>query len=202
MRRKHNINYLCWVITQLLTGDTDLGLDQLDLAGIPHDLGLHQLDLAGIPHDTDLRLDQLDLAGIPHDLGLHQLDLAGIPHDTDLRLDQLDLAGIPHDVLSHGRDTCSHSQVNTQGTIYSVRAELGTCQFFFLLRHKCSAFKTCFNADTEEQPPSTHAGGHLPPSSVPPYGQPSHLLPTENLTHHGGHPPPLLAVKLIPPCTH
>ena len=73
---------------------------------------------------------------------------------------------------------------------------------FFLLRHKCSAFKTCFNADTEEQPPSTHAGGHLPPSSVPPYGQPSHLLPTENLTPPGGHPPPLLVVKLIPPCTH
>ena len=40
MRRKHNINHLCWVITQLLTGDTDLGLDQLDLAGIPHDTDL------------------------------------------------------------------------------------------------------------------------------------------------------------------
>ena len=59
---------------------------------------------------------------------------------------------------------------------------------------KCSPPKTCFNANTDTQPPSTPPGGHIPPSS---WRSTSTLSPGDHLTHPGGQLLSLLSVKLI-----
>ena len=173
MRRKHNINHLCWVITQLLTGDTDLGLDQLDLAGIPHDT---DLGLTSWTWLVSLMILTWDFTSWTW-LGSLMMSSA--------------MAEIPAVIVR-----LTHRE---QYTLYGQ--SWARANFFFYCVINAQLLKLVSMPTQKNNP--------LPPMLVvifhpPPFLRtvPSHLLPTENLTHHGGHPPPLLAVKLIPPCTH